>query len=887
MKRFALYIGMVAALVASCSIQEEDFKAPVQDDVIFYASFEQPSEETRVYANEDLLLRWNADDRVSIFNKLTYNQQYKFTGNTGANAGGFKKVGSDEFVTGDDISHFVSVYPYQESTEISESEVLTLTLPAEQHYAENTFGLGANTMAAVSEDNVLQYKNVGGYLRISLYGESVSVTSITLKGNNGEKLAGKASVTMPLDGVPTTMMADDATKEITLVCDTPVQLSASAEKSKDFWFVVPPISFSKGFTLIVRMNDEDPFPLSTAKSVSISRSTVSTMSPVEIEAEITQPKNTIYYTTSNGNMTTPYAPNAFGMDIVSNEYINGIGIITFTGDVTSIGERAFFSNSNLTSISLPESVKSIGDYAFAKCSNLTRITLHGGVTSIGHGAFWECTSLTNISLLNGVTSIGDAAFQECTNLMSITLPKGVISIGDQAFMGCTNLTSIILPEGVTSIGNRAFDLCTSLTNINIPEGLKILGEGVFCDCTSLTSVTISKGVTSTGDYTFAGCSNLTSITLPDSVAGIGDGAFSECSSLTSIILPNSVTSVGNGAFEHCASLTSIILPISVTSIGDKAFNYCTNLKNVTLSESTSIGIWAFAHCAGLTSITIPEGVPSIGHYAFSFCSNLTSITVFPETPPTGGVQMFGESECPIYVPVGSVESYKTASIWSAYADRIQAIPSIPIPEAVDLGLPSGLKWASFNLGASKPEEYGDYYAWGENNPHYSCLDPLTWKEGYVEGYHWHNYQWSRGSSRWMTKYCTDSSYGYEDFSDGKMVLDPEDDAAHVILGGKWRIPTIGDFEELQNNCSTIWTIKNNVLGLWFTSNLNGESVFFPAAGQRNYTSLIQGGFFGGLWSSSLCESTPDAAWMLGISSDYVYRHELSRYNGISIRPVCD
>ena len=156
MKRSFVF-ALVVTLFAACSIKEIDIQTPIQDDVMFYASFEQPAGiDTKVYANEDMLLRWTADDRVSIFNKLTYNQEYLFTGQTGANAGGFKKVDNDEFVTGNAISHVVSVYPYQETTTITEDEVLSVTLPSEQLYAEHTFGLGANTMVSVSEDNVLQ-----------------------------------------------------------------------------------------------------------------------------------------------------------------------------------------------------------------------------------------------------------------------------------------------------------------------------------------------------------------------------------------------------------------------------------------------------------------------------------------------------------------------------------------------------------------------------------------------------------------------------------------------------------------------------------------------------------------------------------------------------------
>lgn len=283
MNHLALYLGIAATLAASCTVQEKDFRTPNRDDVVFYASFEQPGEEgTKVYANEDLLLRWTADDRVSIFNRITYNQQYKFTGETGDNAGGFRKVDTDEFITGNDISHVVSVYPYKELTKISESEVLTVSLPAEQSYAQKSFGLGDNTMVSVSSDNVLQYKNVGGYLMLKLYGEGISVSSITLRGNNGEKLAGKASVTMPLNGVPTVTMENDATTDITLNCDNPVLLGSTDEQYVEFWLVVPPVTFTNGFEIRVVDINGNVYERSTSKSISIERNTLSKMEPFDI-----------------------------------------------------------------------------------------------------------------------------------------------------------------------------------------------------------------------------------------------------------------------------------------------------------------------------------------------------------------------------------------------------------------------------------------------------------------------------------------------------------------------------------------------------------------------------------------------------------------------------
>ena len=275
----------MVALFAACSTKEIDIQTLLSGSEVFYASFEQPAEDgTRVYANEDILLRWTGDDRVSIFEKNTRNQQYRFTGKTGDNAGEFDKVAGSGFTTGDAIPHIVSVYPYQESTKVSKSETITVTLPAEQHYAENSFGLGANTMVSVSSNSSLQYKNVCGYLVVKLYGDGVSVSSIALRGNNGEKLAGKATVTMPLEGVPTTTMANDATSEITLTCATPVQLGATAEKSTQFWFVVPPVTFSKGFTITVSGNG-GVFEKTTGKTVTIKRNNLSRMSPIEVVSD--------------------------------------------------------------------------------------------------------------------------------------------------------------------------------------------------------------------------------------------------------------------------------------------------------------------------------------------------------------------------------------------------------------------------------------------------------------------------------------------------------------------------------------------------------------------------------------------------------------------------
>ena len=192
------------------------------------------------------------------------------------------------------------------------------------------------------------------------------------------------------------------------------------------------------------------------------------------------------------------------------------------------------------------------------------------------------------------------------------------------------------------------------------------------------------------------------------------------------------------------------------------------------------------------------------------------------------------------------------------------------PQAVDLGLPSGLKWASWNVGASAPEEYGDYFAWGETQP--------------KDNYNWSTYKFGTSSSGPFSKYNTSNSYGTVD---NKTVLDPEDDAAHVNWGGSWRMPTDAEWTELSNNCTWTWTTQNGVKGRLVTSKTNGNSIFLPAAGYRRGTSLNSAGSSGSYWSSSLHTDYPYYPGDVSFDSGLVGSYDSSRYVGFSVRPVTE
>ena len=228
-----------------------------------------------------------------------------------------------------------------------------------------------------------------------------------------------------------------------------------------------------------------------------------------------------------------------------------------------------------------------------------------------------------------------------------------------------------------------------------------------------------------------------------------------------------------------------------------------------------------------------------------------------------------------------------------------AVTILPPKGAVDLGIEitraDGTKytlyWAECNLGAEKPEDYGDYYAWGDVEPNYRIQDPLTWKEGKT-GYDWASYKWCNGAANKLTKYCPADKADYwdgEGSPDGKIVLEPEDDAAHVIFGGKWRMPTDEEWTELRTKCEWTWTSDYNGTGVSgrIITAPNGNSIFLPAAGYRYDFILGNAGSFGGLWSSSLNTDYPYLAFYVTFKSGGVERSYNSLCYGYSVRPVTE
>ena len=191
---------------------------------------------------------------------------------------------------------------------------------------------------------------------------------------------------------------------------------------------------------------------------------------------------------------------------------------------------------------------------------------------------------------------------------------------------------------------------------------------------------------------------------------------------------------------------------------------------------------------------------------------------------------------------------------------------------VDLGLPSGMKWATCNVGADSPVAYGDYFAWGETSP--------------KDVYDWVSYIWCNGEESTITKYSDNPNEGYNGFTDNLRTLLPEDDAATVNWNAGWRTPTYNEMSELRNHCTVTWTTQNGVNGRLLTGP-NGNSIFLPATGNRYDNTCGGAGTYGSYWSSNFTTGFPTGARMLFLDSDNCVLENGYRFVGQQVRAVYD
>lgn len=286
-------VGCSEAVESLSVIDESEGNGTASKD-LFYAGFE--GIDTKTFVDADLHLYWTKDDRLSIFKCNTYNQQYRNYEETGLNYASFEKVGGAEFVTATSLTASYAIYPYNKETFFDlNKEAIHFTLPSIQSFVDNSFGLGANTMVAVTkdkDDNYLSFKNVGGYIVFKLFGEGTVIKSISLTSLAGEILAGDAFITASHSAEPVVSFDDEGYLVSTLTIDCGeegVELGATADEAKGFWFVVPPLTFSDGFEVTFTTTDGASITKTASGSIKVARNKVYRVPAIELlfQADLT------------------------------------------------------------------------------------------------------------------------------------------------------------------------------------------------------------------------------------------------------------------------------------------------------------------------------------------------------------------------------------------------------------------------------------------------------------------------------------------------------------------------------------------------------------------------------------------------------------------------
>jgi len=453
--------------------------------------------------------------------------------------------------------------------------------------------------------------------------------------------------------------------------------------------------------------------------------------------------------------------------------------------------------------------------------------------------------------LSAVLSEGNSANN--TTISDLAAP---VNANDAATKAYVDALVAQLQEAINNIGGGG-------TTPNMPT----VTTGTASDITT-NSATLSGNVTSTGGFTVTarGFVYGTSENDLSQTVRSGDGT----GSYTAII--NNLTP--NTTYYYKAYATNAV----GTAYGEvMSFSLSTAYLPIVAATTVSdITTWGATLSGNVTS----DGGLTVTSRGFVYGTNANDLT---QTVTSGsGTGDFNKTITGLTASTTYYyKAYATNAVGTSYGEVLSfttlvSTGTLSGHDWVDLGLPSGTKWATCNVGADSPTAYGDYFAWGETTP--------------KETYNWSTYRYCNGDFNTFTKYCSNADYGNDGFTDALTTLEASDDAATANWGSGWRMPTREEMNELKNNCTVTWTTQNGVNGRLFTGP-NGNSIFLPAAGQCDGSELGAAGGIGLYWSSSLYTYEPHRAWYLYLYSlnydmDHFYGIYSGRYRGQSVRPIC-
>ena len=943
---------MAAAMTVtmSCSVDKE---TPAEDviqsgQLTITASFaeEDGDDDTRTALQESGSVWWNPGDAISLFYGSGSNGGSKFTAQATESTAITNFSGSIGVITGGgEISFedtwFWATYPYNASASCDGSSITTV-LPSEQVGKAGTFADNTFITIARSQGLILSFYNVCSGLKFSVTNSNVKKVSI--KSNGGEKIAGKANIKFDGNGIPYIASLTDGSDEITVNAPD----GGCFEVGESYYIIMFPQVLASGFTVTLETSDKYATREIT-KSAEFKRSVFNKMmdadKTVVYEAESPQPlkftansAQTITLQNHGGNApsveysydgnnwnTWDYSSLTFGTDNKS-VYIRGNNSTGFSISET-IRSQFSFGNSDVP-VTCEGDVMSLIDY--------TKTTTSIPCNYCFFDLFYNhCTSLTTAPELPA-TALADycyaSMFEGCTSLtIAPELPATTLAYCCffHMFSGCTSLTTTpaVLPATILaeSCYSNMFSDCTSLSVApELPATTLASGcySDMFYNCTSLTTAPELHATTlaaSCYSSMFSGCTSLSIASeLPATTLEkhCYDHMFANCTSLSSAPAKLPATTLADycyqGMFVGCKDLTAAPeLPATTlaegcyTSMfyGCKSLTVAPELPATNLAEHCYYSM--FQGCSNLvTAPELPATILTKSCYYCMFykCSNLSYVKALFTTVPSSSCISYwldGVSSTGTFVKNSTATWDVTGSSGVPSGWTIETVGISNNHEYVDLGL--SVKWATCNVGASKPEDYGDYYAWGATEtfyePCYAQEDPqLHWKSDKPYGYTIVNAPYQTANvqigydTRW-TKYLGSTTSEYKDVNATandamKAVLDSEDDAAHANWGGNWRMPTQSEIFELLD-CTWTWTTINGING-YKVQGYTDSWIFLPAAGYRIGDELDDVGSDGFYWSKTLGhdEADPSSAFVMNFDSSFPYFLYNWRYIGYSIRPVC-
>ena len=891
--RFIFGVLLVLA-AASCTMEDNFQDKQLKEQELTIEARRVDEDQTRTYRDDaDGSVWWTPGDAISLFYGSGTNGGSKFTSNATENTLVTNFTGTITAITGGgevavEDTYFWGLYPYSEDASCDGSSV-TMSLSKEQTAVPGSFATNTFPSLGRSQGLIMGFYNICGGVKISVTKEGIK--KVTLKSANGELITGKAKVHFE-DGIPVAEIIDGSDE---VVLEAPA--GEYFEVGQFYYIVIFPTTFTNGFTVKLETFTEEA-TVEMAKTITAKRSVFGKLANIDTGAT---------YSQKTGNI--PVEDANFKAYLVENFDGNGDGEISYeeAADIESLGiyesnieslsgieymiglTNLDCSYNQLTSIDLSNNAALTGLFcnnnqiASLDISNNTALsTIYCSYNQLTSLDVSNNSALTSLECCNNqLTSLDISNNTALTELYCDNNQIAFLDVSNNTALRtfCCTYNQLTSLDVSNNTALKSFECCKNqLTSLDVSNNTAL--TKFFCHYNQLTSLDLSKNTALT--WLNCCCNQLTSLDVSSCTAlnSLECGStlltsldVSSCIALGSLSCPDSqLTSLdvsNNTALSSIYCSDNQLTAIDLSNNTALRYLYCSynQLTSLDVSKNTAL-IWLNCYNNQLTSLDVSNNIG----LKYLYCSPMNDLD---------GNNILAT----LYVSQGQVIPCVTED---RSDERIPAeteivnisggdnpIGDLPVPEIVDLGL--SVKWASFNL----EEEYG-YFSWGE----------IYEKSPYA----WRTYKWGDGSSEPsespfiapVTKYNTNTSFG---LIDNKTTLEPEDDAAHMRLGGKWRMPTYDEWVELIEECD--WEKTSD--GYIVRSRTNENSIFLGVNsgcyGRVGEMDMWDDGI-ARYWSSSLDEDCPTNAWRFGARffedgdiEEQIYLTQDIRSAGLAIRPV--